>query len=79
MPTVETILVALFSPESFWGVVARGVLWFVIAGIIIISSDNPDQEKTAQKLKKNLGFLFLFVILSGGLFYMLFGFAPTPA
>lgn len=79
MPVVETVLYALFSPDSFWGVVARGVLWFVIAGIIIVSSDSSDQEQSAKTLRKNLGFLFMFVILSGGLFYLLFGFAPSPA
>ena len=79
MSLVETVLYALFSPDNFWGVVGRGVLWFVIAGVIIASSDSPDQEKSAKSLKKNLGFIFMFVILSGGLFYLLFGFAPTPA
>jgi hypothetical protein len=56
----------------------RGGVWFAIALIIIISTDAANPDKSAKNLKSNLGFLFLFLVLSTGLIYLLFGFAGTP-
>lgn len=72
---IREILISLFSVNSIWSVVARGVLWFGVALIIIMSVDaNPDIEKSTRNLKANLGFFFLFVVLSSVLTLFLFDF-----
>jgi len=73
----RSLFEAIFSVNSIWSVVARGVLWFVIATVIIVSTDSPNPQKSFKKMKSNLGFLMMFLILSTGLVYLLFGFAPT--
>jgi len=59
-------------------VVLRGGVWFAIALVIIVSTDVANPSKSAGTLKSNLGFFFLFLLLGGGLIYLLFGFAGTP-
>lgn len=75
--SIQTFVQSLFSVTSIWSVIARGVLWFVIATVVIISTDTPDPEKSLTNLKANLGFVVMFLLLSGGLVYLLFGYAPT--
>jgi len=77
--TPESIFHLLFAVDSIWSIVLRGTVWFAIALIIIISTDNPNPVKSIKMLKSNLGFFIFFLALSGGLMYMLFGFAPKPA
>jgi len=73
MDKLADIFVEFFDASSVWSVVARGVVWLLIAGVIIASIDN--QEKVAyKKAKSNLGILVLFIALSSGLFYFLFSF-----
>jgi len=74
---VQNIIQALFSVNSIWSVVARGALWFVIATVIIISTDAPNPQESLHNLKSSLGFLVIFLLLSGGLIYLLFGFTPA--
>lgn len=76
MEQLQPIINAIFSVNSIWSVVARGAFWFVIAIVIIVSADNPNPEKSLKDLKSNLGFMMLFLVLSGGLIYLLFGFMP---
>lgn len=76
MPALESLLQSIVSVNSIWSVVARGVFWFAIATVIIISTDTPDPEKSLKDLKANLGFLLLFLFLSGGLVFLLFGYVP---
>ncbi len=64
----------LFAADSIWSVVFRGLLWFVVAVVILISLDNPDTDRSMSNLKANLGFLLMFLVLSGGLIYLIFGF-----
>jgi len=64
----------LFAVDSIWSIVLRGAIWFVIALVIIVSADNPNPEKSLKNLKSNLGFFLMFIVLSGGLIYLLFGF-----
>jgi len=71
---MQEILNLLFRADSIWSIVLRGALWLAIALVIIISTDNPDPDKSIKNLKANLGFFFFFVILSGTLIYLLFGF-----
>jgi hypothetical protein len=67
----------MFAADSIWSIVLRGAVWFIIALVIIISADNPNPEKSLKTLKSNLGFFLMFIILSGGLIYLLFGFNAT--
>jgi hypothetical protein len=76
MDILENILGAIFRVDSIWSVVARAVVWFAVATVVIISVDNPDTEKSLKNLKSNLGFAAMFLVLSGGLVYLLFGFQP---
>jgi hypothetical protein len=77
MLTVKSFLLKALAVDSIWSVVFRGAIWFIISVIILISIDHPQSEKTFKELKSNLGFFLMFLILSGGLIYLLFGFAPT--
>ena len=76
MDILESILSSIFRVDSIWSVVARAVVWFIVATVVIISVDNPDSEKSLTNLKSNLGFLAMFLVLSGGLVYLLFGYQP---
>ena len=75
--SLQTFVQSLFSVTSIWSVIGRGVLWFVVATVVIVSTDTPDQKKSLTNLKANLGFVVLFLLLSGGLVYLLFGYSPT--
>jgi len=75
MPTLDQVMFILFSAESIWSVVLRGAIWLIIALVIIVSTDKPDPDKAFKDLKSNLGFFLMFITLSGGLVYLLFGFA----
>ncbi len=76
METVREIILSMFTVTSMWSVIGRALLWFGIALIIIVSSDKADPEKSLKSLKSNLGFLMIFLVLSGGLVFLLFGFTP---
>lgn len=76
METLGQIAVLIFSANSMWSVVARAALWVSVAVVILISSDSPNPEQSLKGLKSNLGFFVLFLALSGGLVYLLFGFTP---
>jgi hypothetical protein len=76
MDILENILGSIFRVDSIWSVVTRAVVWFVVATVVIISVDNPDTDKSLKNLKSNLGFAAMFLVLSGGLVYLLFGYQP---
>jgi hypothetical protein len=75
MDSVRELVISLFAVDSIWSVVLRGGIWLLISMIIIISTDSTKIEQSSAKLKKNLGFLLMFMILSGGMIYLLFGFS----
>lgn len=75
MEVLEQIYLAVFSVNSIWSVVTRGILWFVIAVVIMVSLDKADPDKAQASLKSNLGFLLMFLVLSGVLMYLLFGYS----
>jgi hypothetical protein len=79
MDAIRELVISLFAVDSIWSVVLRGGVWLVISMVIIISVDSSRVEESTTKLKKNLGFLLFFMVLSGGLIYMLFGYSVTPA
>jgi hypothetical protein len=74
---ISDIIAGLFAVDSIWSVVLRGALWFVIAIVIIVSVDKANPEESTKSLKANLGFFLMFLILSGTLVYMLFGYSPS--
>lgn len=76
MEELQNLAAALFSANSIWSVVARAALWFIVAGVIIVSTDAPKPELANKKLRTNLGFILLFLVLSGGLMFLLFSYAP---
>jgi len=73
MEMIRDLVIKAFSVDSIWSVILRGVIWIVIAIIIIISVDSPNADLSSKKLKANLGFFTMFLLLSGGLVYLLFG------
>lgn len=73
MDAIRDLVASAFTVDSIWSVVLRGVIWIVIAMIIIVSVDNPNADLSSKKLKANLGFFTMFLLLSGGLIYLLFG------
>ncbi len=75
MEILEQIYTAVFSVNSVWSVVFRGAIWCVIAVVIIVSLDKSDPDKATKSLKSNLGFLLMFLVLSGVLMYLLFGYS----
>jgi len=76
MPAVPDLIHALFSVNSIWSVIFRGLIWLVVSVIIIISVDNPNAQASLKNMKANLGFFFMFLILGTVLVYLLFGLAP---
>jgi hypothetical protein len=79
MESVRQLIQSMFQIDSIWSLVIRGGIWFGIALVIIISTDVANPEKSTKSLKANLGFFLLFLILTGGLIYLLFGFVSSPA
>lgn len=73
---LRELVISFFAVDSVWSVVLRGGVWFAIAIVIIISTDvaNPS---ASNSLKRNLGFFLLFIMLTAGLIYLLFGFTAT--
>jgi hypothetical protein len=76
MEFLQSVYHSILSPNSIWSVVARGGLWLAVAVVVLVSVDKPDPDKSLKDLKSNLGFLVLFLVLSGTLMYLLFGYAP---
>ena len=79
MEIVSGLLRTLVEVNSIWAVVIRGVVWLVVAAVIVMSTDSPRPHESNNKLRRNLGFILLFLVLSGTLFYMLFSYVPQPA
>ncbi len=73
MDTIRDLVDKAFAVDSIWSIVTRGVIWTVIALIIIINVDNQSTDSSNKKLKANLGFFSMFLLLFGGLTYLLFG------
>jgi hypothetical protein len=77
MELLQEILAKAFAVDSIWSVVTRGIIWLGIALVIIVSMDKPDPTESIKELKTNLGFFLMFIFLSGGLVYLLFGFTAV--
>ncbi len=77
MELLRELVIKAFAVDSVWSIVLRGLIWFIIAIVIIVSMDNPNAEQSSMKLKANLGFFLMFTILAGGLIYLLFGYVQS--
>jgi uncharacterized integral membrane protein len=77
MDSIRELVHQATSVNSIWSIVLRGLIWLIISLIIIISMDHPNTDLANKKLKANLGFFLIFMVLSGGLVYLLFGFAQS--
>lgn len=77
LETTRSVVGELFAINSIWSIVFRGVIWFGVAIVIIVSVDSASSGGDLGKLKSNLGFFFMFLILSTTLIYLLFGFSGT--
>jgi hypothetical protein len=71
---LRELVISFFTVDSVWSIVLRGGVWFAIALVIIISTDVANPSSSGS-LKRNLGFFLLFLMLAGGLIYLLFGFS----
>lgn len=77
LSALSSALASIFSVNSPWGVVARAGLWFIVAIIIIASTDTSGLRQAQDNLRASLGGFLLFLVLCGGLVYLLFGFVPV--
>jgi hypothetical protein len=75
----KSLIASFFVVDSIWSVVFRAVIWFAIALVIIASTDVARPETVSRSVRANLGFFLMFLTLSGGLLYLLFGWTATPA
>lgn len=79
MELAQELIHSAIAIDSIWSVVLRGVIWLAIAMVIIVSSDHPNPQESLKNLKSNLGFLLMYIVLSGTLLYLLFGFTSAPS
>ena len=77
MNFLNSLAYDFFSVTSFWSIVFIGVVWIVIAMIILIATDNPSFEVSKQKTKSYLGFFLLFSLVSTSMILLLFGVSPA--
>lgn len=74
---LRSLMTSLFAVDSIWSVVLRGLVWLIVSVIIIVSLDAPTMKASERNLKSNLGFFLFFILLTGGLIYLLFGYAQV--
>ena len=67
------IIELLFSPTSVWSFILQAAIWFGVCLVIIASTDVAKPQAGYKRMKQNLGFFLLFVVMGGGLIMVLFG------
>lgn len=78
MERAQDLLTLLVTPTTTGGIILRGLIWLVIATVIIVSSNRYNLSiDPTQAVKRRLGSLFLFMFLSVGLLYLLFSYIPA--
>ena len=77
MEVLREILQKAFAVDSIWSVVTSGAIWLGIALVIIVSMDKPNPDQSLKDLKSNLGFFLMFILLTSGSIYLLFGFTAV--
>ncbi|MEK7458469.1 MAG: hypothetical protein AAB612_03250 [Patescibacteria group bacterium] len=76
---MQLLLHALFSVDSIWSFVFQTVVWFAVCFVMIANTDVAKPERNYKHLKQNLGLMLMFILLSGGLLFILFGRTPVPS
>lgn len=76
---LQPYVLSIFAVDSIGSVLLRGGIWLIIALIIIVSCDAVNPDVSHKNLKSNLGFFLMFMILSGVLIYLLFGYSVNKA
>lgn len=74
--SLATTLQEFFSVNSVGSILARASIWFLVAIVIIAATDTTNRRQQSRNVKSYLGALMLFLLLCGGLVYLLFGFVP---
>lgn len=74
---LNQVFAALFDITEVWWLVAKAVIWFIVAFIIIVKSDSPEPAEAFKDLRSTLGFFLMFLIVSGSLIYLLFSQVPA--
>lgn len=77
LDSLQPFVISLFAADSLSSVILRGLVWLAVSVVIIISTDSPNIQTTQRNLKSNLGFFLMFLVLTSGLMYLLFGFSVT--
>ncbi len=78
MDKAQALLLLLVAPTTTWGILLRGLIWLLVATVIIVSSNRYSTRiDPTQVVKRRLGSLFLFMFLSVGLIYFLFSYVPA--
>jgi hypothetical protein len=77
MSSVQTIFQAAFDLNQVWWLIIKAAIWFGVALIIIAKTDTPHPEKAFKSIRSTLGFFLMFIFLSTGLLYLLFGQVPV--
>lgn len=78
MEFIKELLTKAFTIDTIWGVALRGAIWFLIAIVILFSvAAGQEEDDSGKTLRSNLGFLLMFLILGGVLFFLLFGYTPA--
>lgn len=72
MDTIRDFL----SVNSVGPILLRAGIWFAVAIIVIASTDAANGQEMTKNLRSLLGSFLFFLVLCGGLIYLLFGFVP---
>ena len=71
---MRDFLFSIFSVNSVWSVVVRGLIWI---GAVLTLAYGADEGHQRIQIKNEAGMFFFFLITTGVLIYVIFGFAPT--
>ena len=71
---MRDFLVNVFSVNSVWSVVTRGMVWIIAVVILAYGADEGHKRK---QIKNETGLFFVYLTTTGLLIYLIFGFVPT--
>lgn len=71
---MRDFLFSIFSVNSVWSVVVRGLIWI---GAVLVLAYGADEGHKRIQIKNETGMFFVFLITTGILIYVVFGFVPT--
>lgn len=77
MSALQEFFQAFFNLNNIWWLVFKAAIWFIVALIIIVKTDSPEPVEGFKNLRSTLGFFLMFIVLSTGLLYLLFGQVPV--